>query len=170
MKLDEVARLRDQLRDRIEAATAEDRMPSRVELQEQYDLRRRINELELQTLLGPNDVEPLMRHSEQAREQLGRLVQTLADRDARALAEGVAELKALMTIAEAQLARHGWLAGPEMSLADIAFGTQLYRYFELAFDRADLPNLSSYYARLRARPAYAAHAMVSFEALRVAGA
>ena len=100
-----------------------------------------------------------------------QLVRTRAsDRDAQAVAEGVAELKALMTIAEAQLKRHGWLAGPEMSLADIAFGTQLYRYFELAFDRADLPNLRAYYARLCARPAYAEHVIVSFEPLRVPGA
>jgi hypothetical protein len=79
--LDEVARLRDELRDLITAVSREGRLPSRSEQRAQYELRRRVSELELQTLLGPNDVEPLMRHSEQAREQLGRLVQTLADRD-----------------------------------------------------------------------------------------
>ncbi len=79
--LDEVARLRVSLRAQITAVADEGRLPSRVEQRAQLDLRRRINDLELQTLLGPNDVEPLMRHSEQAREQLGRLVQTLGDRD-----------------------------------------------------------------------------------------
>lgn len=93
-----------------------------------------------------------------------------ADRDHAKVAEGVAELKALMTVAEAQIAAHGWLAGPNMSLADIAFGTQLFRYFTVDFDRADLPNLNAYYARLTSRPAYAEHVMVSFEPLRVPGA
>ncbi|WP_136440939.1 glutathione S-transferase family protein [Pacificoceanicola onchidii] len=100
-----------------------------------------------------------------------QLVRTsAAERDHDLLAEGAAELDQLMTIADAQIARHGWLAGAEMTLADIAFGTHLFRYFTVPFDRADLPALRAYYDRLCARPAYAEHAMVSFEALRVPGA
>ncbi|WP_299294215.1 glutathione S-transferase family protein [uncultured Tateyamaria sp.] len=100
-----------------------------------------------------------------------QLVRTAkADRDHATLAEGVAEAKALMQVAEAQIAQHGWLAGPEMSLADIAFGTSLYRYFTLPFERADYPHLRRYYDQLCDRPAYAEHVMVSFEPLRVAGA
>ena len=95
---------------------------------------------------------------------------TAAERDHGLVAAGVSELKELMTIADAQFARHGWLAGSEMTLANISFGTHLYRYFNVPFDRADLPNLKAYYDRLCARPAYAEHAMVSFESLRVEGA
>jgi len=92
-----------------------------------------------------------------------------ADRDHAKVAEGVAELKGLMSIADAQILRHGWLAGPDLTLADITFGTQLYRYYEVPVERADLPNLRDYYDRLCARPAYAEHVMVSFESMRVKG-
>jgi len=93
-----------------------------------------------------------------------------AERDNALVAAGIAELDRLMRIADAQIARSGWLAGPEMSLADITFGTQLYRYFTVDLKRADLPNLRTYYDRLCTRPAYAAHVMVSFEEMRVEGA
>ena len=93
-----------------------------------------------------------------------------ADRNHALVAEGARELRYLMTIAERQIERHGWLAGSEMTLADISFGTHLYRYFEVAFARADLPALDDYYTKLTARPAYAEHAMVSFEPLRAEGA
>ncbi len=100
-----------------------------------------------------------------------QLVRTsAADRNLDLLAEGEAELKALMRMAEGQIAKGGWLAGPEMTLADITFGTQLFRYFTVPFDRADLPNLRAYYDRLCRRPAYAEHVMVSFDSLRVPGA
>ena len=93
-----------------------------------------------------------------------------ADRDHNRLNEGVEELKTLMTIADNQIAKQGWLAGSEMTLADIAFGTALYRYFNVPFERADLKGLRAYYERLSRRVAYREHVMVSFEGLRVAGA
>jgi glutathione S-transferase len=93
-----------------------------------------------------------------------------ADRDHAKIEEGASELKTLMAIADAQIAKQGWLAGSNMTLADIAFGTQLYRYYEVDFERADLPNLRAYYDKLTTRPAYADHVMVSFESLRVEGA
>lgn len=82
--LDEVARMRGALRELMERSETQGRLPSRAELERQRRLRAELNELELRTLLGPNDVEPLMRHSEHSREQLGRLLQTLQDRDADA--------------------------------------------------------------------------------------
>lgn len=93
-----------------------------------------------------------------------------AERNHDLVAQGISELKTLMSIAEAQIAKHGWLAGPKMSLADISFGTTLYRYFTVPFERADLPHLRAYYDRLCTRPAYAEHVMVSYETLRVPGA
>lgn len=93
-----------------------------------------------------------------------------ADRDLQLVADGVKEAEELMRIAETQIAKNGWLAGPEMTLADISFGSLLYRYFEVPFERADFPHLRAYYDRLCARPAFAGHVMVSFESLRVPGA
>ena len=100
-----------------------------------------------------------------------QLIRTAAvDRDYQTLKDGIESLKELMEIADAQIEKNGWLAGPEMTLADVSFGTQLYRYFEIDFERADLPSLRAYYKRLCTRPAYAEHVMVSFEPLRVPGA
>jgi len=93
-----------------------------------------------------------------------------AQRDNAALAGAVSDLRRIMAIAEGQLAKHDWLAGPSMTLADFSFGAQLYRYFTLPFERADLPALADYYARLSERPAYASQVMVSYESLRAAGA
>lgn len=91
----------------------------------------------------------------------------VAERDHDLIAQGAAELAPMMHIAEAQLTRYDWLAGPKISLADISFGTHLYRYFTVDFDKPDLPALRAYYDRLCARPAYAEHALVSYESLRV---
>lgn len=100
-----------------------------------------------------------------------QLIRTSAvDRDTDRLAEGVAELKPLMSIADQQIAKYGWLAGHNFSLADISFGTQLFRYYTVPFDKEELPNLTRYYQRLTTRPAYTEHVMVSFEPLRVPGA
>ena len=42
----------------------------------------------------------------------------------------------------------------------------LYRYFTLDFDKRPAPNLEAYYQRLTQRPAYAEHAMVSYDSMR----
>ena len=67
---------------------------------------------------------------------------------------------------EAQVTDSPFLVGDALSLADIAIGTHLYRYFELEIDRPALPRLEAWYDRLRARPAYREHVMVSFEELK----
>ena len=100
-----------------------------------------------------------------------QLVRTpAAVRDTAALELSVIKVAEIMAIAEAQLAKHDWLAGPEMTLADICFGAQLFRYFTLPFERTELPKLAAYYQRLNKRPAYAEHVMVSYEPLRAPGA
>jgi len=90
-----------------------------------------------------------------------------SQRDAAAIAKASAEVAALMGRAEAQIAEHGFLAGPDFSIADLVLGHMLYRYFEVDFERADYPALAAYYQRLTQRPAYARHVMVSYEPLRV---
>ena len=97
-----------------------------------------------------------------------QLVRTsAADRDRDAVAAGEFEIARLMEMAETQIAQHGWLAGPEMSLADISFGTGLFRYYEVPFKRADFPALKAYYKRLCSRAAYAENVMISYESLQV---
>jgi len=46
-------------------------------------------------------------------------------------------------------------------MGDMPAGSSLYRNFDMEIERPSLPNVEAYYARLRARPAYAAQVMVS---------
>jgi glutathione S-transferase len=64
------------------------------------------------------------------------------------------------------LADRPFIAGDDLTLADLPAGTTLYRYFELDIDRPSIPNVESWYARLRERPAYRQHVMVPFDDLK----
>jgi len=89
-----------------------------------------------------------------------------AQRSQAAVAEGAVKLKSLMPMVDARLGAGPFLNGEQPCFADILLGHALYRYYTLAFERALAPNLDAYYARLRQRPAYVEHAMVSYESLR----
>ena len=64
------------------------------------------------------------------------------------------------------LERRRFLLGDTLSLADIAVGTSLYRYFELEIERPVVPNVEAWYRRLQQRPAYRQHVMIPFDELR----
>lgn len=96
-----------------------------------------------------------------------RVVRTPTERrDPVAIAAALATLNARLAIAEARLAQQPFLCGPALTLADIQFGHILHRYFDIAIDRPALPALEAYSRRLTERPAYRAHVMVSYDALR----
>lgn len=78
-------------------------------------------------------------------------------------ADAIAPLAAML---DARIGQGPWMAGADFTFADILTGHILYRYYALPFDRADLPNLAAYYQRLKQRPAYAEHVMISYEPLR----
>jgi glutathione S-transferase len=97
-----------------------------------------------------------------------RVVRTAAkDRDAAAIATALRTLDQSLSIAEAELAHHAFLAGDEFTLADIQFGHVLYRYFDIPIERVEHPALRRYYHRLMERPAFRDHVVVSYEELRV---
>ena len=96
-----------------------------------------------------------------------RVVRTApAKRDPAAIRAGVAALEAKLALAEPRLARHAYLVGGDLTLADILFGHVLYRYYDIEIERGDLPALAAYYARLTERPAFRDHVMLPYEALR----
>jgi glutathione S-transferase len=98
----------------------------------------------------------------------GQLVRTReSERNAATVAALEAQLRRLAGIADKRIGDGPWLAGADFTFADIPFAHQLYRYFTMVFDRAETPNLVAYYERLKGRPAFAEHAMVSYEPLRV---
>lgn len=57
--------------------------------------------------------------------------------------------------------------GAEFTLADIQLGHILFRYYDIAIERANLNHLRRYYHDLCQRPAYREHVMVSYDVLRV---
>jgi glutathione S-transferase len=71
-----------------------------------------------------------------------------------------------LDILEARLGEADFATGPDFTLADIMVGVFLFRYFTLDIPRAGRPALEAYYARLCARPTYAEHVVVSYDALR----
>lgn len=88
------------------------------------------------------------------------------NRDTKAVAAAVTRMQGLAKVIDARLAETAFLGGQHPAFGDCIFGTLLYRYFTLDFDRAETPHLRAYYDRLCARPAYARHAMVSYESMR----
>ena len=68
---------------------------------------------------------------------------------------------------ELRLTGRRFICGEVLTLADIAVGHVLYRYFEIPIYRPSLPNIAAYYARLTDREPYQEHVMVSFDELRV---
>jgi glutathione S-transferase len=76
--------------------------------------------------------------------------------DPARLSESINRWTAKMVILEAQLAKTGaYVTGASPSLADVALGLSVHRWYGAAFDKPDLPAVAAYYDRLRARPAAA---------------
>ena len=61
------------------------------------------------------------------------------------------------TIVDDELKNQPYLAGAELSLAEIVLGTQIYRWFAFPIERPALDNLRAWYNRLRERPGFKTH-------------
>jgi glutathione S-transferase len=64
------------------------------------------------------------------------------------------------------LGNQPYLAGDQITMADISAGTTLYRYFELEIDRPRLPNVEAWYHRLSERTSYREYVMIPCDDLR----
>ncbi len=95
-----------------------------------------------------------------------RLVRTPPERQDAALIEGhrrrTVERYAFL---DDQLAARPYIAGESLSLADIAAGMTLYRWYEMPIERPRLPQVEAWYARLRKRPAYRKAVCLPFDDL-----
>ena len=60
-------------------------------------------------------------------------------------------------IAEDALQDRPYLAGQELSLAEITLGTLVYRWHAFSIERPLLKNVKAWYERLRERPAFKTH-------------
>lgn len=90
----------------------------------------------------------------------------MAERSETALAKHLKTLNEALDILASQLQKSDWLAGKEISLADITAGASMYRYYTMDIPRPDRPALAKWYKRLTERPAYRATVMTSYEELR----
>jgi glutathione S-transferase len=60
---------------------------------------------------------------------------------------------------DAALAGSEFLAGPHLTMGDIAVGVVAYRFFALNIERPALPHLEAWYRRLAERPPFRHHVM-----------
>src|ERR1700730_4783471 len=86
---------------------------------------------------------------------LGMLVRARPEQRDQAAIEA-ARLQALSawTIVEEDLADRSYLAGSELTLAEIALGTMVYRWHAFPIERPPLRNLKAWYERMRERPGF----------------
>ena len=89
-----------------------------------------------------------------------------ADRDAAAIEASRERCGDLFAQLDQRLETVDYLAGDAFSLADIACGVCLFRYFNMGVDVARPPALMAWYERLSERPAFRSSVMLPFDELR----
>ncbi|MGC8469244.1 MAG: glutathione S-transferase C-terminal domain-containing protein, partial [Acetobacteraceae bacterium] len=77
-------------------------------------------------------------------------------RDAAAIAGAVADAGRLWGILDGRLAGREFVCGEALTLADIALGPHVHRWFSYPIARPELRHLADWYRRLCARAAYRA--------------
>lgn len=90
----------------------------------------------------------------------------MANRSADLLAKHLGALDAALDILDVRLSKSHWLAGPTFSIADIAAGAPMYRYFTMDIPRPNRSALEDWYSRLSKRAHYQDTVMTSYEELR----
>jgi len=86
------------------------------------------------------------------------LVRTAPEqRDVAAIAAATAEAARCWSLLDAMLSRVPYVAGPVVTLADMALGVHVHRWFSFELTRPPQPHLRAWYNRLLARPAYKQH-------------
>ncbi len=88
----------------------------------------------------------------------GGLVRTPpAERDNAAISAAMTEAGRIWGLLDARLAGQPYVAGDGLTIADIAFGPHVHRWFAMPIARPDCPHLHAWYERLMGRPAYRTH-------------
>ena len=88
-----------------------------------------------------------------------------AARDTAAVDARIAECARYMQLLDREIGDKAYLLGDRLTPADIAIGTNFFRYFSIDIARPQVPNVERWYANLQARPAYRDHVMLPFEDL-----
>ena len=69
------------------------------------------------------------------------------------IAQSIAATEPLLDMVEAQLARHAFMAGAQLTMADIPIACEIHRWWGLPQSRPAWPNIERWYAQLLAHPA-----------------
>jgi glutathione S-transferase len=80
-----------------------------------------------------------------------------AERDLSAIKTATADVARAYGYLEPHLAAHPYIAGAHLTLADIAWGVHVHRWFAMPVDRPEMPHLRAWYDRLLQDPIYRDH-------------
>ena len=86
-----------------------------------------------------------------------------AERDMDAILKARDGLAGAMAILDRYLGETAFVAGPDFSMGDISVGIGTYRWFALAIEREDYPNVKRWYDALCERAGYREHIMNPME-------
>lgn len=91
---------------------------------------------------------------------VGLVRQTPEQRDAAEIDRAMAAAGRMMAVLDGALAKTPWLSGAAFGLGDIPMGVYAHTFFTLGGEREPLPHVADWYARIQARPGYAANVMI----------
>ena len=89
-----------------------------------------------------------------------------ADRDVDMVRFQLGRCRSCMPVLDQALAENAFVAGDELSLADIPVGALMYRYANLDVTDDLLPNVARWYDALTQREAFRKHVMLPFDDLK----
>ena len=69
------------------------------------------------------------------------------------IAQSIAATEPLLDMVEAQLARHAFMAGAQLTMADIPIACEIHRWWGLPQSRPAWPNIERWYEQMLAHPA-----------------
>jgi glutathione S-transferase len=95
---------------------------------------------------------------------------TVAGRDAQLIAAALKRAGQKLAILDAQLAHKAFILGDDLTMADMAAGVLMYRYYTLPIERPTHPNVEAWYGRLAERRAYQDQVMIDWSQMKVPGA
>jgi glutathione S-transferase len=101
---------------------------------------------------------------------IGLIFTPAANRNTAAVAASIQRAGEKLSILDGVLTSRPYILGDRLTVADIAAGGLMYRYFTLPIARPSLPNVEAWYGRLQQRAAYRDHVMIDYSAMRVEGA
>ena len=87
----------------------------------------------------------------------GLIRQRPEQRDDAAIGRAIEELGRHYGLLDRHLAEHAYIAGPDFTLADVAIGVHVHRWFSFEIERTPHKSLRRWYDGLLTRPAYASH-------------